>query len=86
MSKTKMIIEFKEPKFGHNIMPSIRLDTDKLTNGDMIKAMFPNAKIIINEILGEKGTVFVNFENPETVILFDLDWWNAPYKRGNEDE
>ncbi|MBP5597202.1 MAG: hypothetical protein J6Y02_17600 [Pseudobutyrivibrio sp.] len=51
------------------------------TNGDVIKAMFPKVTIIVNENLGEKGTVFVIFKNHETVILFDLDWWNAPYKK-----
>ena len=45
------------------------------TNGDMIKAMFPNIKWWINtdrQIFAESGTL-------------NLDWWNAPYKRGDKD-
>ena len=49
---------------------------DNATNGDMIKAMFPNVPVKI-------------FEDMNTVIFgnaqFDLEWWNAPYKRGNLD-
>ena len=58
--------------------------SDYATNGDIFKVMFPNVKILINENLGEQGTVFAIFKNPETVILFDLDWWNAPYKGVDE--
>ena len=47
------------------------------TNGDMIKAMFPNVSVKI-------------FEDMNTVIFgntqFDLDWWNAPYKKESEDK
>jgi hypothetical protein len=49
------------------------------TNGDVIKAMFPNTEFLINESLGEKGTVF--FESDENVILYSLDWWNALWER-----
>ena len=48
------------------------------TNGDMIKALFPNQ----------------NSDNGDSVALLDLDgyvintfpkkWWNAPYERGKE--
>lgn len=47
---------------------------DNATNGDMIKAMFPDMR---DEIWN---------------ALYDADlcgknsWWNAPYKRGNENE
>ena len=57
---------------------------DGATNGDMIKAMFPNANITVNEKLGEKGTVFVDFNEPDTVIIFDLEWWNSPYGKEQE--
>jgi hypothetical protein len=49
------------------------------TNGDVIKAMFPRNNMLVNEFLGEKGTVF--FESEDNVILYSLDWWNAPYRR-----
>ena len=45
------------------------------TNGDMIKAMFPNIEIEgiggeIKCIAAKNGTSY-----------FALDWWNAPYKK-----
>ena len=48
------------------------------TNGDMIKAMFPNIEIEgiggeIKCIAAQNGTSY-----------FALDWWNAPYKGGRE--
>lgn len=49
---------------------------DNATNGDMMKNIFPNVPVKI-------------FEDMNTVIFgnaqFDLDWWNAPYKRGDSD-
>ena len=54
------------------------------TNGDMIKAMFPNADITINEIWGTNGTVFVIFDNSNRVISLDLKWWNSPYRKEQE--
>ena len=53
------------------------------TNGDMIKAMFPQAKIIINELLGTNGTVFVQYgsEEYDEIVSYSLEWWDAPYKK-----
>ena len=45
---------------------------DNATNGDMIKAMFPNVDKYHNMLL----------ENHSKNILFSDDWWNAPYKKG----
>ena len=42
------------------------------TNGDVIKAMFPNAKII--KMFGFK--LFQYYKN----VRFDDAWWNTPYK------
>lgn len=53
------------------------------TNGDVVKAMFPRNNMIVNESLGEKGTVF--FESEDNVILYSLDWWNASWK-GQEND
>lgn len=60
----------------------VTLDTIELpenpTNGDMIKAMFPDAEYCYSFA----GTnVFVSFGNRQE-NTFDLAWWNAPYKRG----
>ena len=63
------------------VMSSIPKGT---TNGDMIKALFPNLEYAIEEEL-ENATMFV-FTQSECAFYtsFDLNWWNAPYKRGNE--
>ena len=47
------------------------------TNGDMIKAMFPNAKanVFVKEV-GVKGL--------DTYSTFTKKWWNAPYEGGKE--
>ena len=45
--------------------------TGNLTNGDMIKAMFPNE--LLTSIT---GTLWLG-DN----MSFNKDWWNAPYKR-----
>ena len=52
---------------------------DVITNGDMIKAMFPN-NIISTEAYG----YYVPEFNCGT--FFDEDWWNAPYKREEQSE
>ena len=52
---------------------------DNATNGDVIKAIFPNADIEIHNI-----TVYVIFDMRSNVIPFDLDWWNALYQKGGK--
>jgi hypothetical protein len=54
------------------------------TNGDMMKAMFPDAKVN-----NTKYSYVVEVKLPyhskyDTGLLFDKDWWNAPYKRESE--
>ena len=44
----------------------------KVTNGDVIKAVFPKA-----EVIEKRAVVMVGISR---MIVFDLDWWNAPYK------
>lgn len=45
---------------------------EKLTNGDVIRAAFPKA-----EVIEKRAVVMVGISR---MIVFDLDWWNAPYK------
>lgn len=52
---------------------------DNPTNGDVIKAVFPNAKVEIGRL-----AAIVDFSNRETDAFF-FDWWNAPYKREVEE-
>lgn len=49
-------------------------DGEILTNGEMIKAIFPNERIYRGQ-----------FEYwLSTECTFDLKWWNAPYKADKE--
>lgn len=56
-----------------------------VTNGDMIKTMFPEAKV--NEAKYTwKYSYVVEVKLPyhteyDTGLLFSIGWWNAPYKR-----
>lgn len=54
-----------------------------VTNGDMIKAMFPNAKIE-RGLYGIDGMslICLNLGTRHDVheMSFVEDWWNAPYK------
>lgn len=55
---------------------------DNATNGDVIMAMFPNAKWWVNE----DNEVFTDMPwKPEKCVYFDLDWWNTPYKKEVEE-
>lgn len=43
-----------------------------VTNGDMIKALFPNISVAIHD-----NTVYTDLDDE---VWFNLEWWNAPYK------
>lgn len=53
---------------------------ESATNGDMIKAMFPNAEI--EGIEGLEGLEYVTVSIDWGTSYFALDWWNTPYKIG----
>lgn len=80
---------FDKCKYYHNrqegsqICKYFHLFPDNATNGDIIKAMFPNADIWIVE---EEKYVCVSFEGMYAIKTFTLDWWNAPYRREGEEE
>lgn len=50
--------------------------SEDATNGDVIKAMFPNTNI---EYWAEYSTYNVEFPNDNDVKHFSYDWWNAKY-------
>ena len=55
------------------------------TNGDMIKAMFPNAEIEIHEANEVVGThVSVSVDENEGIHYYSLEWWYAPYKKSED--
>lgn len=51
------------------------------TNGDMIMAMFPHAKVNNNKYTYCVEVKLEYHSKYDTGLLFDKDWWNAPYKR-----
>lgn len=52
---------------------------DNATNGDMIKALFPNASRTA------ENDNYVYIENLDSYIPHEFfsNWWNSPYKRGD---
>ncbi len=58
------------------------------TNGDMIKAMFPNQTISCAIPITDRNGAKVYRTTINGVTDFAEDWWNAPYtdKRGNEND
>lgn len=53
------------------------------TNGDMIKAMFPDAEITMpRNPLNTNSCVIVNYNyNEKHYNYYRLDWWNSPYRK-----
>ena len=49
------------------------------TNGDMIKAMFPNIKIHEHEKT-DICDAYIQIDIWDFSIYVSKDWWNAPYK------
>lgn len=50
-----------------------------MTNGDMIKAMFPSCKEL--EILGDGSISCIAVEIGMGTSYFSNHWWNSPYKK-----
>lgn len=50
------------------------------TNGDVIKAMFPNITIV--EIFD--GDIWFKIDN--SFLLLSESWWNSPYKESDKNE
>ena len=62
---------------------TIQIMIDKrgvVTNGDVIKAMFPNGDV---EYRG--GLIKYHMPKDNCVYEFLTDWWNAPYREGDND-
>ena len=54
---------------------------ENATNGDMIKALFPNAKTF--EIESDKSGKVISYGIwlDDDQYYFDTSWWNASYKK-----
>lgn len=55
------------------------------TNGEVIKAMFPNVKTIGHPIKTENDSIR-NHAIGEEILRCSDSWWNAPYKAESEDK
>jgi hypothetical protein len=58
--------------------------TGNPTNGDMFMAMFPHAKVDNNRYTYCVEVKLEYHSQYDTGLLFDKDWWNAPYKESEE--
>ena len=54
------------------------------TNGNMIRGMFPDIEIIEKVQFCGISYVKVRFKGMPDSKIFDLEWWNAPYKKEGE--
>ena len=62
--------------------PTVLTISDNPTNGDMIKALFPDGKICITN----NFEIGLRFKSDNWIIWFKDRWWNAPYKKEAENE
>lgn len=53
---------------------------DNATNGDVIKALFPNSRV---DISCARAFFYIR-EDLKRFVTFDIDWWNAPYQEGDK--
>lgn len=54
------------------------------TNGDMIKAMFPNVKTW-EVTRDDVHCAYIDFKDICEIKSFPLSWWNSPYKKEVEE-
>ena len=69
--KNSELVFSEEWKAIHNGTPI----PDNATNGDVVKAMFPNMKVDVSG-----GVV-----RADRYTQFDLSWWNASYQKGGKE-
>lgn len=55
---------------------------DGATNGDMIKALFPDSEVAETQGLVPK-VCFESHSGEQCISFFDTSWWNSPYKKGD---
>ena len=59
---------------------------DNATNGDVIKAMFPDYEVTGRILFNEGWRIVVKLYKEDWTHDFDLDWWNAPYTKEQNNE
>ena len=68
-------------KFLTDILDKGTLIPDNATNGDVIKAMFPDSVWHTNEDDEVYLDRIASNASKLAYVVFNLDWWNALYKR-----
>jgi hypothetical protein len=58
---------------------------DGMTNGEVIQALFPKAKVFKEESNIEYPYVDVFLYSENDMNCYKKDWWNAPYQKGGEE-
>jgi hypothetical protein len=80
------IVEMNKKGKAFNLLEAVAIGTpisDNATNGDMIKAMFPNGKEYDND--GDvRYEIEIDFDY-SFCSYFDGVWWNSPYKKEVEE-
>lgn len=56
---------------------------DNATNGDVIKALFPNTEVD-NYDYGKDPVIDIYGIDDTEYITLRKTWWNAPYKKGDK--
>lgn len=64
--------------------PTVFTIPENPTNGDVIQAIFPDTEIEGNGSEGAIQSIAVSIGYGTS--YFALDWWNAPYKKGDASE
>lgn len=63
---------------------SFRIPKIGASNGDIIKAMFPNSEVIevryFDEIDSHYKVNFGEINGNQSIVNFKADWWDAPYE------
>ena len=60
----------------------IALYRDGITNGDIMRNLFPHYEFEVDEYTNEYGLTIKEMITQDAEMRFDLDWWNAPYLKG----
>lgn len=58
--------------------------TKNPTNGDVIKALFSDAKVNVTKYSYVVEVKLPYHTEYDTGLLFDREWWNSPYKEEDD--
>ena len=85
LTKTEPTYSGKDIETAIRSMKAADLSDRVVTNGDMMSAVFPKALIYVDTALKIVWFCIYDDKDDEDFdkhITFPLEWWNAPYKKG----